>query len=77
MLHDKHKDLESEKRRKLLEKLLGDVSKDAPDLYYRSTSEISQILLQHIDQTARLHPEERDLLKGLDARDIAMILSLH
>lgn len=77
MLHENHKDLDAQKRRKLLERLLGDVSRDAPDLYYRSTSEIGQALLRHIEDTARLHPEERDLLKGLDARDIAMILSLH
>ena len=77
MLQDKHKDLDAVKRKRLIERLLGELGRDNPDLYYRSTSDISQMLHGHIAQDARLHPEETALLEGLSARDIAVLLSLH
>ncbi|MFW2541434.1 hypothetical protein ACN2XU_02245 [Primorskyibacter sp. 2E107] len=77
MLQDKRKDLDAEKRKLLLERLLREVGRDNPDLYYRSTSDIAQLIFNHVESAAMLHPEERALVKGLSPRDIAVLLSLH
>lgn len=77
MLQDKRKDLDAVKRKQLLERILGELGRDNPDLYYRSTSDIAQMLRRHMDEGARLHPEERALVDGLSPRDISVLLSLH
>ena len=77
MLQDKRKDLDAEKRKTLLERLLQEVGREQPDLYYQSTSEIAQRLKQHLASRAALHPEDRKLVERLSPRDIAVLLSLH
>ena len=77
MLQDKRKDLDAEKRKTLLERLLQEIGREQPDLYYQSTSEIAQRLKQHIASGAALHPEDRALVARLSPRDIAVLLSLH
>ncbi|WP_136439581.1 hypothetical protein [Pacificoceanicola onchidii] len=77
MLQDNRKDLDAERRKPLLERLLKEIGRDNPDLYYRSTSEIAQLIAAHIERGATLHPEERALVQGLSPRDIAVVLSLH
>ncbi|NDV51488.1 hypothetical protein [Salipiger sp. PrR003] len=77
MLQEKRKDLDSEKRKKLLESLLQEMARDNPDLYYQSTSEIAQLLKARIDRGTALHPEQRELLSGLGPHDIKLLLSLH
>ncbi len=76
-MEEKHKDLKSSKQRKLLKELLSQMSKQHPDFYYLSTSDIAVLMLEYIDQHAQLNAEQRGLLKGLSHHDIQIILSLH
>lgn len=77
MLEEKRKDLDSEKQKRLLRKLVEDLSQKEPDLYYQPTSQIASFLIKYIDGDAGLLDEERLLLKRLDQRDIEVLLSLH
>ncbi|MEX0278713.1 MAG: hypothetical protein AB3N07_04890 [Ruegeria sp.] len=77
MLEEKRKDLDSEKQKRLLRKLVEDLSRTEPDLYYRPTSEIALFLTKYIDGDSGLLAEEKSLLKRLSQRDIEVLLSLH
>lgn len=77
MLQEKRIDLDSEKQKRLLRKLVEQLSRSEPDLYYRPTSEIASFLIKHIEGDAGLLAEEKSLLKRLSQRDIEVILSLH
>lgn len=77
MLEDKVADLTAQKQRKLLQRLVEDLSKTNPELYYQSTSQIARELVEHIDAGKGLIHEERELLQQLDQRGIEMLLSLH
>ena len=77
MLEDKIVDLVSQKQKKLLERLVGELSKVNPDLYYQPTSQIARQLKQYIDGEAKLYQEERELMEPLGQRDIELLLSLH
>ncbi|MEM6460365.1 MAG: hypothetical protein AAF724_00450 [Pseudomonadota bacterium] len=77
MLKDKRKDLDSERQKRLLQRLLGRLSRSETDLYYRPTSEIASRMVDYIDGEAELLVEEKALLKRLSQRDIEVLLSLH
>ncbi|MFW8595081.1 hypothetical protein [Cribrihabitans neustonicus] len=77
MLQDKRKDLDSEKQKQLLSRLVEELSRTEMDFYYRSTTEVAALLKQYIDGKARLSAEERALLQRLSRRGIEMLLSLH
>ena len=77
MLQDKHADLLAEKRRRLLERLIADISRSGYDLYYAPTSEVATYLLNYVKTDANLNADESALLDGITRRDIAIILSLH
>lgn len=77
MLHDKRRDLDSEKQKKLLERLVAELSRSNFDLYYQPTSEIARQIEQHIAGDANLNADELALLKKLKTRDIEVLLSLH
>ena len=77
MLEEKRKDLDSERQKKLLQKLVEELSHSDPDLYYRPTSEIAAAIEAHIKKGARLSKEDRTLLQRLSLRDIQVLLSLH
>lgn len=77
MLKDKRGDLDSEKRKKLIERLLLELSRSNPDLYYQSTSAIALQIRDYVDGDATLNAEERALLEPLSQRDIEVLLSLH
>ncbi|MEM8812019.1 MAG: hypothetical protein AAGF59_05320 [Pseudomonadota bacterium] len=77
MLQDKRVDLDSEKRKKLIQRLLAELSRTQPDLYYQPTSEIARQIKNYIDGDANLIVDERSLLETLSQRDIEVILSLH
>ncbi|MEM9583978.1 MAG: hypothetical protein AAGA08_12755 [Pseudomonadota bacterium] len=76
MLEDKQSDLIAEKRRKLIDQLIAEVSQSGYDLYYAPTSEVATYLLGYIEKTARLNADDRALLEGLNRRDIEIILSI-
>ena len=75
VLHEKRKDLEAEKRKKLLERLVVELSRSNPDLYYRSTSEIAALIQDHVS-SGILNADDRALLQHMTRRDIGVLLSL-
>ncbi len=77
MLHDERKDLESERQKKLLRRVLEDLTKSRPDLYYQSTSEIARQIAELIRTGGHLSADDRALLQKLSQRDIAIMLSLN
>ncbi len=77
MLQDKRKDLDAEKQKDLLRRLVAEISRSDPDLYYRSTSEIAARLQKCISGEADLSADERALLERLNRRDLEILLSLH
>lgn len=77
MLEEKIADLASQKQKKLLQRLVGELSKSNPELYYQATSEVARALKLHIDGEAKLFQEERELLQVLSQRDIEVLLSHH
>ena len=77
MLEDKRKDLDAERQRAILQRLVEELSATSPDLYYQSTSAIAAQIKGFIDEGAKLSVEERDLLKPLTQRDIEQRLSIH
>lgn len=77
MLEEKRKDLDSEKRKKLLQRLVAELSRSHFDFYYRPTSEIALLLKDYIAKDAKLNQEETALMEGLSHRDIEVLLSLH
>lgn len=76
-LHEKRQDLDGEKRKVLLQRLLSELSGLDPNLYYQSTSQIAVLMRAYIDGDAKLVQEERQLVQGLAPRDIEVLLSLH
>ncbi|WP_298814729.1 hypothetical protein [uncultured Roseibium sp.] len=77
MLRDKRIDLDSVKRKKLIERLLQEISRSQGDLYYQSTSTIALQIKEYVKGDAKLNAEEKALLEPLSQRDIEVLLSLH
>ena len=76
-LKEKRKDLIAEKRKKLITRIVSELSQSDPDLYYRSTSEISRQIETYTKEGNQLNADEIELLEGLGYRDIQALLSLH
>ncbi|MEM7190970.1 MAG: hypothetical protein AAF439_15270 [Pseudomonadota bacterium] len=76
-MEEKTADLVAQKRKALLERLIVEVSRNGLDLYYAPTSQVATHLLKYAESEAGLNADERELLEGLDRRDIEVILSLH
>ena len=70
-------ELKSEKQKRLLQRLIEELSREASEFYYRPTSEIASALRERIEVKANLTAEERKLLEPLSRYDIQMLLSLH
>ncbi|WP_428527971.1 hypothetical protein [Roseibium sp.] len=77
MLQEKRGDLDAEKRKKLIVRLLEDLSSSNPDLYYQPTSQVAIQIKQNIDDGTNLNNDDRALLLPLTLRDIEVLLSLH
>ncbi|MBE1283800.1 MAG: hypothetical protein GJ676_10865 [Rhodobacteraceae bacterium] len=77
MLQDKRNDLDAEKRKALLQRIVQKISQDNPAFYYLRTSEIAVIIEQHVSAAGNLNAEDRALLAPLSRRDIEILLSLH
>ncbi|MEM1378040.1 MAG: hypothetical protein AAGG69_11710 [Pseudomonadota bacterium] len=75
MLEEKRKDLDSEKQKVVLQRLVKEVSEMDPDFYYRSTAQVAMHLKKHIETGATLNGEERGLMQGLSQRDLEVLLS--
>ena len=77
MLEDKNADLIAEKRKKLLERLIVEISRTGFDLYYAPTSQVADYLLKYAEKDAGLNADEHGLLEGLERRAVEILLSLH
>ena len=76
-MEEKRADLISEKRKKLLQRLVEELSREHVDFYYKPTTEIAFMLKNYIDDKTNLSVEERKLLEPLSQYDIQVVLSLH
>lgn len=77
MLEDKRVDLEAEKQRQLIQRLVQELSRSHVDFYYRSTSEIAMLIANYAKSDAKLTQEDVALLEGLSRREIEFLLSTH
>lgn len=77
MLQEKREDLDAEKQKKLLQRLVSDLSRENPDLYYQPASEIARQIRHRIADGTHLSSDERSLMARLGQRDIEVLLSLH
>lgn len=77
MLQEKRVDLDAEKRKRLIERLVLELSRSNPDLYYQPTSQIALQIRGYADDPANLNADDRALLEPLTQRDIEVLLSLH
>ena len=77
MLQENRKDLDGERQKVLLNRLVAQLSGSDKDLYYRSASDVARLLERYIASEATLSVEDRALLKRLSHRDIQLLLSLN
>lgn len=77
MLQEKRNDLDAEKQKKLLQRIVSDLSHSSPQFYYMATSEVARLIHKHIQDASNFNAEERKLLEPLSARDIEVVLSLN
>jgi hypothetical protein len=77
MLQEKRKDLDHERQKQLLQKMVSELSRLEPGLYYQSTSAVAQRLKSYLRKGAQLSVDDRSLMQKLSVRDIEMLLSLH
>lgn len=76
-MEEKHNDLVGVKRRKILLRMVEELSANRHDYYYEPTVEIARALKHQIDGGINLTQNEMELLKSLSERDIQVILSLN
>ncbi|MEM8986496.1 MAG: hypothetical protein AAGC95_07205 [Pseudomonadota bacterium] len=74
-MEEKRKDLDAEKRLRLLQGMVDELSKTHTNLYYQTTSEVALILKSQIEKGAGLTVDEKALLSPLSHRDIQILLS--
>ncbi|MEL7299756.1 MAG: hypothetical protein AAFM92_05165 [Pseudomonadota bacterium] len=77
MLEDKRVDLDAEKQKRVLRRLVEDLTRESADIYYQPTSVIARIVKTQVDAGTGLNADELDLLRRLSQRDIEVLLSLH
>ncbi|WP_341366676.1 hypothetical protein [Yoonia sp. BS5-3] len=77
MLQDKKSETDAEKQKVLLRRLVTEVSRENPDLYYQPTSQVARLIADHIKSGRTLNGDERKLMAGLGTRDLEVLLSLH
>ena len=77
MLQDKRSDLDSEKRKVLVQRLIRDLSAADPDFYYRATSDVARLIEERVLRGEGMTADERALLAPLSQRDIQLLLSHH
>ncbi|MEL6551248.1 MAG: hypothetical protein AAFQ54_13480 [Pseudomonadota bacterium] len=77
MLEDKRVDLDAEKQKRVLRRLVEDLTRESADIYYQPTSVIARIVKAQVEAGKGLNADELDLLRRLSQRDIEVLLSLH
>lgn len=77
MLQDKRKDLDGERRKKLLRRLVEEMSAQDSSIYYLPTSQTAARIKAQVESGEGLNADERALLERMSQRDIEVLLSLH
>jgi len=77
MLQDKKSETDAERQKVLLRRLVSEVSRENPDLYYQPTSQVARLIRDRIAGGRSLNQEERALMQRLSSRDLEVLLSLH
>ena len=67
-----------EEKRKIVNKFLAKLTKEEPQMYYATTSEISRSIHTMIkEHTNRLSVEEQALVKNMSIEEIEALLGFH
>ena len=67
-----------EEKRKIVNKFLAKLTKEEPQMYYATTSEISRSIHTMIkEHTNRLSVEEQALVKNISIEEIEALLCFH
>lgn len=77
MLEEKRVDLNAEKQKRVLQRIVNDLTRESGDIYYQPTSEIARIVKAQVEAGDGLNVDEVGLLSRLSQRDIEVLLSLH
>ena len=77
MLKDKRKDLDFEKQKEIMQRIMTELGKADSDIYYRSTSAIAASILNYVEPTRDLSADDKALIRKLGQRDIQIILSMN
>ena len=77
MRDPERKELDAERKKTLLRRIVDDLTNSRPDLYYQSTSEIARQIAELVKSGGQLSADDRALLQKLTQRDIAILLSLN
>jgi hypothetical protein len=77
MLKDKRTDLDAEKQKHLIFRLINELSKSQPDLYYLPTTEVARLLRDYAKDDTSINADDRTLFNQLSQRDIEVLLSIH
>lgn len=68
----------TEEKRKIVNKFLAKLTKEEPQMYYATTSEISRSIHTMIkEHTNRLSVEEQALVKNISIEEIEALLGFH
>lgn len=63
-----------DQKKKIITKIVEELTKTNPDLYYTDTSTVAGHVVDFV-QDKKLKQEEFELLKDMDFRDIAILMS--
>ena len=63
-----------DKKKEIINRAVEELTKTNPELYYTDTSTIASIVVDHF-HTKNLNQEDFDLVKDMDFRDIAIMMS--
>ena len=77
MLEEKRVDLDAEKQKRLLQRMVNDLTRESADIYYQPTSEIARLIRAQEAAAEGHNAAELALLRNLSQRDIEVLLSLH
>lgn len=67
----------SDRQREVVRKIIKDLTQEHMDMYYNSTSDTANEIYKYIQNGEKLNQEEKELVGGLSARDISLLLSLN
>lgn len=71
----KNEEVEVEKKKKIINRIINDLFEEDSSLYYASTIDIANIVQTKIETESYLNRADLDLVEGLSARDIQNLIS--